>query len=90
MQVFADVTGVVIERVAEPQESGARGAALIAALGLGHYRDFASIRDVVRVSGVFAPRDEYREVYDEQFDYFKDTYYSLKKLYRRMNRDRQV
>jgi xylulokinase len=90
MQVFADVTGVVIERVAEPQESGARGAALIAALGLGYYRDFASIRDVVRVSGVFAPRDEYREVYDEQFDYFKDTYYSLKKLYRRMNRDRQV
>src|SRR5450759_3321242 len=33
MQIYADVLGVNIETVAEPQHSGARGAALIAALG---------------------------------------------------------
>jgi len=41
----------------------------------------------VRVSGVFAPRDDYKKIYDEQFEYLKDTYHGLKKLYRRMNTD---
>jgi xylulokinase len=85
MQVYADVLGVTIERVAEPQESGARGAALIAALGLGAHPDFASLRKAVELSGVFTPRDEYRELYDQAFADFTDCYEGLKKLYRRMN-----
>ncbi|MDD5748328.1 MAG: FGGY-family carbohydrate kinase [Actinomycetota bacterium] len=88
MQIYADVTGVRIERVEEPQESGARGAALIAALGLGFYRDFPSISEVVKVSGVFEPRKEYREVYDESFDAMKEVYRSLKKLYERLNAEK--
>ena len=85
MQVYADVTGVTIERVTEPQESGARGAALIAALGMGAFRDFASLRDAVDVSGVFTPRPEYREVYDQAFDNLTEVYRRLRKFYRRVN-----
>ncbi|MCJ7745167.1 MAG: FGGY-family carbohydrate kinase, partial [Actinobacteria bacterium] len=85
MQIYADVLGVNIETVADPQHSGARGAALIAALGLGAYPDFASVRDAVKVSGVYTPRDENRQVYDEAFVTFKETYTRLKKLYRRVN-----
>jgi xylulokinase len=85
MQIYADACGVTIEAVEEPQESGARGAALIAALGLGEYRDFASLRDAVKVAEVYTPRPENRKVYDEAFLNFKDTYKSLKKQYERMN-----
>jgi xylulokinase len=85
MQTYADACGVTIEAVEEPQESGARGAALIAALGLGEIRDFASLRDAVKVAEVFTPRPEYKKVYDEAFINFKDTYQSLKKQYARMN-----
>ena len=85
MQTYADVCGTTIEVVDEPQESGARGAALIAALGLGEYKNFASLRDAVKVTDTYTPRPEYQKVYDEAFSYFKDTYSSLKKLYGRMN-----
>lgn len=85
MQAYADACDVTVESVAEPQESGARGAALIAAVGLGEHRDFASLRDVVKVARSYTPRPEYRGVYDEAFDNLKQSYDGLKKLYARMN-----
>ena len=85
MQIYADVLGVNIETVGEPQHSGARGAALIAAIGLGAYPDFASVRDAVKVTGVFTPREKNRQIYDEAFVTFKETYQRLKKLYQRVN-----
>jgi len=85
MQIYADALGVSIERVSQPQHAGARGAALIAALGLGAYPNFASLRDAVTVDTVFTPREENRKVYDEAFETLKETYRSLKKLYRRVN-----
>jgi len=85
MQIYADACGATIEVVNEPQESGARGAALIAAVGLGHYKDFASIHDAVRVVKTYRPRTEYAGVYEEAFGVMKDTYAGLKKMYRRVN-----
>lgn len=85
MQIYADACGLTIEAVEEPQESGARGAALIAALGLGEHRDWASLRDAVKVKDSYTPRPEYRKVYDEAYENLKDTYSSLRKLYQRMN-----
>jgi xylulokinase len=85
MQTYADACSVNIERVSEPQHAGARGAALIAALGLGVYQDFGSVRQVVKVDKVFSPRQEYTPVYNEAFVTLKESYARLKKLYRRIN-----
>lgn len=85
MQIFADVLGVTIEAVAEPQHSGARGVALIAAVGLGAYPDYPSLRNVVKLRETFKPRSEYAGLYDETFETFKESYKSLKKLYKRIN-----
>jgi xylulokinase len=85
MQTYADACGLTIEAVEEPQESGARGVALIAAMGLGEYRDWASLRDAVKVEESYTPRPEYKKVYDEAFENLKGTYGGLKKLYQRMN-----
>lgn len=88
MQIFADVLGMTVEAVDEPQQAGARGAALIAAVGLGAYPDYPSLRNVVKLREVFKPRAEYAGIYDGAFETFKESYRSLKKLYRRVNADR--
>ncbi len=85
MQIFADVMKIDIEAVAEPQHSGARGAALIAAVGLGAYGDYPSLREVVKIRKTFKPRSEYAGLYDAAFENFTEAYRSLKKLYRRVN-----
>ncbi len=85
MQTYADACGLTVEAVEEPQESGARGAALVAALGLGEHRDWASLRDAVKVRETYTPRPEYARVYDEAFEDLKEIYSSLKKFYRRVN-----
>lgn len=86
VQILADVLGKDIERVAEPQESGARGAALIAYVGLGVYEDIPSLREVVEVSGVFKPHKEHREIYDGAYVTIKEIYAKLKELYARINK----
>lgn len=86
VQILADVLGRDIERVAEPQESGARGAALIAFVGLGVYKDISSLRKVVEVTRVFHPHKEHREIYDGAYVTIKEVYGRLRKLYSRINK----
>jgi xylulokinase len=88
MQILADVTKRRVEAVANPQEAGAVGAALVAGVGLGIYRDFASLKKVVRIDGVFQPRAQNSEVYDSLFDAYKEVYRSLRQFYSKLNRER--
>jgi len=88
MQILADVTKRRVEAVANPQEAGAVGAALVAGVGLGIYRDFASLKKVVRIDGVFQPQAQNSEVYDSLFDAYKEVYRSLRQFYSKLNRER--
>ncbi len=88
MQIIADVTGRRVETVANPQEAGAVGAALTAAVGLGIYPDFESLRDIIQVEREFAPRPEHRETYDLLYRTYQRLYHSLRGLYREVNRVR--
>ncbi len=85
MQIIADVTGRRVETVVNPQEAGAVGAALGAAVGLGLYPGFESLRDVVRVEHEFEPRTENAEVYDVLYHAYQDVYRRLRSLYRQVN-----
>lgn len=85
MQIFADVLGLTIERVKEPQESGARGAALIASVGLGVYPGVSDLGKFIEVTGSFEPRGEYRKLYEDKLKSFQEVYHGLKKLYWGMN-----
>jgi len=88
MQIIADVTGCRVETVSYPQEAGAVGAALIAAVGLGIYPGFASLKSVVAVERVFEPRLENWEIYDLLFGAYKQIYQALRKVYRQVNEAR--
>jgi len=88
MQILADVTGKRIEPVRNPQEAGAVGAAMTAAVGLGIYKDFESLKNVVSSDCSFEPRAANREVYDFLYLRYKELYTDLKGFYTRINKDR--
>ncbi len=88
MQIIADVTGKRIETVPNPQEAVAVGAALVAAVGLGIYPDFAALKDVIEVTHAFEPRPGHAQVYDCLFSAYKKIYRSLKAVYREVNKER--
>ncbi|MBQ9014570.1 MAG: FGGY-family carbohydrate kinase [Firmicutes bacterium] len=79
-QILADITGRTIEVVESPQNAGALGAALTAAVGLGKVRDIESIADVIRVKTAFAPRPEHAPVYRKNYEVFKKLHRQNRKL----------
>lgn len=85
MQIIADVTGRRVETVANPQEAGAVGIALTAAVGLGLYPSFESLRDVIQVERQFEPQPANAEVYRVLYGAYRRLYSSLRDLYRDVN-----
>ena len=88
MQILADVTHRRVETVAEPREAGAVGVALVAAVGLGLYPNFESLKQVVRVERAFEPNEANAETYDFLFQIYQEVYTSLNGVYRKLNKER--
>ena len=83
-QIMADVLDREIHQVVEPRACNARGAALLASLGLGHLQ-VADIPERVGVAERFAPTPAHRDVYDRQFDVFLQLYRKNAPIHRRLN-----
>ncbi len=84
-QILADITGRRIETVADSQDVGAVGAAMLSAVGLGEIAGVDEIGNYVKVNGLYEPNPENRGVYDKGYEVFKKLYYSNKKLFGAMN-----
>ena len=84
-QIFADVLDRTIRQVEHPRQANARGAAFIAAVGLGHI-GFGDIPGLTRFKRTYSPDPENRGIYDELFDAFVRVYGKNRKLFRRLNR----
>ena len=83
-QIFADVMDLEVKKVADPVYANARGAAWIAAVGLGEIT-FDDVPQLTKVANVYQPATENRTLYDEKFDVFKQIYKQLKGVYKRLN-----
>jgi xylulokinase len=83
-RIFADVLNRDIRQVENPRQANARGAALIASVGLG-YITFDDIPRLTKIRKTFHPNPENREIYDELYDIFIQLYRKNKSLYRRLN-----
>jgi len=88
MQILADITHRKIETVCDPQEAGAVGAALVAAVGMGLYPDFESLRKVVKVDSIYEPRSGNSGIYDALYHHYQQIYSDLRGFYRRLNKAR--
>ena len=87
-QIMADITNRVINRVADPQQAGARGIALLASMTLGYIDSYEDIKNYIKIDRSFIPNPDNRILYDTLFKEFKNIYKQNKKWYKRMNRHR--
>jgi xylulokinase len=85
MQIIADVTGRRVETVVNPQEAGAVGAALTAAVGLGLYPDFEALKQVIRIDQQFEPQSANADVYAVLYRAYRRLYGRLRHLYQDVN-----
>jgi xylulokinase len=85
LQIFADVLGKRIRQVYSPREVGSRGAALMALVGLGIYKDFDSVEKLVPLGREFEPRNEHKPVYQELYQSFRQLYEQLAPIYGQLN-----
>lgn len=83
-QIFADVMNVEIKQVNDPIYANARGAAWIAAVGLGEIQ-FSDISKLVQYKKCYQPQSQNRSLYDEKFEVFKLVYKQMKDIHHRLN-----
>ncbi len=83
-RIFADVLGRTIRRVRDPIQANARGAALIASVGLDHIR-FEDIPELIEYDSLFTPAKNNAAVYENLFDVFVMIYKKNKGIFERLN-----
>lgn len=85
-QLLADITGHTIETVVSPQNVGAVGAAACAGIGLNLIPSFEKVKDFITVTHTYTPDFKLKaEVYDKNFEVFKNLYPSNKKNFAALN-----
>jgi xylulokinase len=83
-QIFADVMNIEIKQVSDPIYANARGAAWIAAVGLGEI-SFSDVTRLVAIKRTYAPNPANRGLYDQRFDIFTQIYKQMNGIYRKLN-----
>ncbi len=86
-QIMADVLDRPIRQMQDPIRANNRGAAFVAAVGLGAMT-FAEIQDNVEVARTFQPNPANRAIYDELYAEFRNIYKQNKAIHARLNRQR--
>jgi xylulokinase len=84
-QIFADVIDRRLRVVKAPMQANARGAAFIAAVGLG-YLTFDDIPRLIEYEQTYEPTPAHRRTYDELFAAFVRFYQATKDICRDLNR----
>lgn len=88
-QIISDVIQKEIRVVARPQEAGAIGAALTAAVGLGVYPEMEAVDEMVRFLRVIRPNEKNFGRYDGLYREYKNLYDIFSPMYKRMHASRQ-
>jgi xylulokinase len=84
-QIHADVLQRPVLQVADPLHTNTRGAAYLAAAGLG-YMTLHDLGAQAPIKATYTPRRELAGLYDELFGAFAEIYRKNHGLYRRLNR----
>jgi sugar (pentulose or hexulose) kinase len=58
------------------------------AVGMGIYKDFESLKQVVAVGHTYDPQEKNKYVYDTLFSSYKELYGDLRKFYTKLNKQR--
>jgi xylulokinase len=83
-QILADVLNVAVRQVRDPIQTNARGAAFIAAAGLGEI-GFDDVPALVEFKHTYMPNPRNRALYDERYGVFTQVYKRMSRVYKRLN-----
>jgi len=84
-RILADVTGKTVEAVADPQDAGAAGAALLCGIALGKIEGFDAAAALVSVRGTFVPDPSNAAVYRRGYEVYKRLYSDNRKSFAALN-----
>ena len=84
-QILSDILSKKVEVVDNPQNSGAMGAAILSAVGLGIIDNLESANKLIQVKDTYYPNEENRNVYNKEFNIFKSLYYNNKESFGFLN-----
>jgi xylulokinase len=84
-QIFADVLQIPVWQVKDPIQANARGAALIAAAGLGEI-SFNDVPELVEINRTYQPATANRALYDDYYQQFVAIYRQMRGIYHHLNR----
>ncbi len=84
-QIMADIIERPIEVVADPQNAGAAGAAIVCGVGLGLLSDFSEGKKAIKVRRVFEPNLLHQDNYRRNFKAFKSLYRQNKRTFALLN-----
>ena len=85
-QIMADVLNREIRQTKDPQQANARGAAFIAAVGLG-YISFDDVPDLVPIEKSFSPTPDNLKIYGELYREFLNIHKVSKGIGSRLNKN---
>ncbi len=83
-QIMADVVGLPMRCLADPQNANVLGAGLLAFYHTGRI-PLEEIPEKVKIARVYEPRSEYRELYDQRFRQLLAGFKALKPIYHALN-----
>ncbi|MCX6025542.1 MAG: FGGY-family carbohydrate kinase [Chloroflexi bacterium] len=86
-QVHADVLNRTVRQVKDPVYANARGAAYMAAVGLGLVR-FEDISNLIQYQATYTPDPDRRALYDTLYREYRNIYKVTHKIHERLNRAR--
>ncbi len=85
-QIMADVFGIPVQRLALLEEATSMGAGIAGGVGLGIWKDFAKVDDMVQIASESRPHRELEALYDELYGIFDEAYATLESasIFRRL------
>lgn len=83
--ILADILQLPIETIDDPQNFGAVGAALLVAVGCGELENLNQAKNVIQVTGIYAPNPATKKVHDRNFEVFKKLYKTNRTAFHSLN-----
>jgi len=76
-QIIADICNTPITRPSLTQETGSLGVAITAGIGIGIFKDYSILDEIVKIIDTRDPQEKNRKLYDDMYTVYKESYQAL-------------
>lgn len=80
-QIIADIFGVPAQVPRVLEEATSMGAAITGGVGVGLFKDFGIVDQMIHINQTYQPRPEHRKLYDRSMRLFDQAYHALGDLH---------